>query len=87
MPRRKNYTVVEQFPSSTDAGKLYVVKKDETGALSCNCPVWVFKKTGARTCSHVEEVQGRAVQKNLAASIQQLQGGSLGEIFGRLRKE
>ena len=85
MARKKQYTVVGQFPSSTEAGKTYVVKEDEKGQLSCSCPAWIFKKPSTgRTCPHVEDVLGQRVQRDMRSSLRQLDGGSLGDIFSRL---
>jgi ATP-dependent DNA ligase len=44
---------VKSFPSSSTAGKFYVVKEKE-GVLSCNCPPWIFNRNGNRTCKHTE---------------------------------
>ena len=38
-----DYTEVAQFPSSSSS-KIYTVKRDENGELSCDCPAWRFKK-------------------------------------------
>ena len=56
MPDQKFYTEVGRFPSKSQAGKEYVVKRDEHGNLSCDCPAWRFKKGASRTCQHVGEV-------------------------------
>ena len=53
----KVYTEVGRFPSSSSAGKLYVVKEDQEGDLSCDCPAWRFKKPDReRRCKHTEAV-------------------------------
>jgi len=53
----KVYNPVATFPSSSNPTKTYTVSEDEQGDLSCTCPAWVFKKGGARTCKHVQEVE------------------------------
>ncbi len=53
----KVYREVAQFPSSSSAGKFYVVKEDQEGNLSCDCPAWRFKKPNQeRSCKHTEAV-------------------------------
>ncbi len=50
------YREVGRFPSSS-SGKVYVVKQDQDGNLSCDCPAWRFKKPGQeRSCKHTEAV-------------------------------
>jgi len=58
----KVYREVARFPSSSSAGKFYVVKADQEGNLSCDCPAWRFKKPNQeRGCKHTEAVgQGKA---------------------------
>ena len=47
---------VAKFPSSSSS-KVYTVKQDPGGNLSCDCPAWRFKKPNQeRTCKHVESV-------------------------------
>ena len=87
----KDYTVVATFPSSS-SGKEYTVKRDEDGNLSCDCPAWVFKKTGTRTCKHLKLVaQGEGIVAKIAVEVKEREteakGGSLVAIFERLRKE
>lgn len=51
------YTEVAQFPSSSSS-KIYTIKRDEDGNLSCDCPAWRFKKGDKpRTCKHVVEYE------------------------------
>ena len=59
------YRTVAEFPSKSKPGKYYTVKIDDLGQLSCNCPAWVFKKGGARTCPHVLEVRESMSNPNL----------------------
>ena len=56
MPEQKFFTEVARFPSKSQAGKEYAVRRDQHGNLSCDCPAWRFKKGGTRTCQHVEAV-------------------------------
>ena len=45
-----------KFPSSSSS-KVYTVKQDPDGNLSCDCPAWRFKKPNQeRTCKHVQDV-------------------------------
>ncbi len=53
---KKVYILVATFESRSRPGRMYEVKKDEAGNLSCNCPAWIYKSNGRRTCRHVEEV-------------------------------
>lgn len=54
----KVYSEVARFPSSSSA-KVYVVKADQDGSLSCDCPAWRFKKPDQeRHCKHTEAVAG-----------------------------
>ena len=86
----KTYTEVAQFPSSS-SGKVYTVKRDENGELSCSCPAWVFKKQGARTCKHIQQVErGEGIVAKIAEEVKErtpVRGGNLGEILERLRRE
>jgi hypothetical protein len=53
----KVYKEIARFPSSSSAGKFYVVKEDQDGNLSCDCPAWRFKKPNQqRSCKHTEAV-------------------------------
>lgn len=46
---------VARYPSSSSS-KVYVVKQDEDGNLSCDCPAWRFKKPNQeRSCKHTKE--------------------------------
>ena len=87
----KDYTVVGRFPSSS-SDKEYTVKRDEEGNLSCDCPAWVFKKQGSRTCKHLKLVErGEGIVAKIAVEVKEREteakGGSLVAIFERLRKE
>ena len=53
----KHYRTITTFPSKSKPGKRYTVKQDETGTLSCSCPVWIFKQWGRRDCPHVRIVR------------------------------
>jgi len=48
---KKTQTVVAKYVSSRDPGKVYQVKQDEQGTLSCNCLGWIYR----RTCKHVAD--------------------------------
>ena len=53
-----NYREIARFPSSSSS-KVYTVKEDEDGNLSCDCPAWRFKKPGQeRNCKHTKAVAG-----------------------------
>lgn len=86
----KTYTEVAQFPSS-NYSKTYTVKRDEEGALSCDCPAWTFKKQAARTCKHVQQVErGEGIVAQMTAEtkerVEEARGGSLAEILERVRR-
>jgi len=50
------YREIARFPSSSSS-KVYTVKEDEDGNLSCDCPAWRFKKPGQeRNCKHTKMV-------------------------------
>jgi len=53
---KKVYILVATFESKSRPGRFYEVKKDGQGNLSCNCPAWIYKANGRRTCWHVEDV-------------------------------
>jgi len=53
----KRYTLVATVRSKSRPGKMYEIKIDENGILSCNCPVWLYKKGGARSCRHVKAME------------------------------
>ncbi len=62
MSQSNDLNEVGQFPSKSSAGKFYIVKRHrDTGALSCDCPAWRFKKGDReRTCKHVQTVAAGA---------------------------
>ena len=46
-----------RFPSRSSS-RIYEVRDDDSGALSCTCPGWVYKRNNRpRGCRHVTEVQ------------------------------
>ena len=47
---------VAKYRSRSRPDITYVVKRDVQGSLSCTCPAWIYKRGGARTCKHVEDV-------------------------------
>ncbi len=53
---KKVYILVATFESKSRPGRFYEVKKDQQGKFSCNCPAWIYKSNGRRTCRHTEEV-------------------------------
>jgi len=76
MPKR--YTLVATFPSRSFSDTVYRVSRDENGALSCNCPGWtrrVDKRTGERTCRHVEQVLAEGISIRHEARIEGLPRG------------
>lgn len=91
----KVYTERARFPSSSEAGKEYVVNVDEQGQLSCTCPTWVFNRkhdaNGDRMCKHTELVRQEGQQmKAIAREVKERRpdsGGSLVEMLERFKKE
>ena len=60
------YTEVAQFPSSS-SNKVYTVKRDENGDLSCDCRGWTMKKPGKdRTCKHVQQYEANPASSALS---------------------
>lgn len=56
MTSKPELTEVARFPSASSS-KVYTVKEDPDGNLSCDCPAWRFKKPNQeRACKHVQEV-------------------------------
>ena len=50
----KTYRTIATFRSKSHSDKVYTVKVDEVGRLSCNCPQWVYHPVkGVRDCYHV----------------------------------
>ena len=60
---QEEYEEIGQYPSSSSAGKFYIVKRHRTtGDLSCDCPAWRFKKGDKeRTCKHVQQAAAGVV--------------------------
>lgn len=99
----KVYTTLATFPSSSDLNKVYAVKKDEFGELSCNCRGWTTKKPGQeRTCKHTRRVEAQIASGQLVATQpmqtprpepvavtakKTTQGGSLEDLFQMLDKK
>jgi hypothetical protein len=53
-----------EFPSKSTPGKVYTVRLNPDGHLSCNCPAWVFNHGKAKTlekreCSHTKMKKAR----------------------------
>ena len=71
------YTEVATFPSSS-SDRVYTVKQDEDGNLSCDCPAWKFKKPNQpRSCKHTRAtVKGEAdqVTERLQESVEDARG-------------
>ena len=83
----KNYSPVATYPSSSNPSKTYTVSVDSDGNLSCTCPAWVFKKQGARTCKHVEDVERQqqgltpaSVAPPVVQAAEREKGGSLEDL-------
>lgn len=50
--------MVARFKSSSNPNKVYEVLQYPSGALSCSCPAWTFKKEGQdRSCKHTKVVR------------------------------
>ena len=55
----KIYKELVRIESMKHKGKIYTIKEDERGDLSCSCPSWIFKKgveitpEGKRICKHI----------------------------------
>lgn len=70
---KKVYQRITTFPSKSKPGKVYTVKMDEEGNLSCNCPAWIYPKKGrARDCYHVRVV--RSEMRNPVSLYQSFHG-------------
>jgi len=53
----KKYVSIAKFRSSSNPEKIYTVKMDERGNLSCDCPAWIYKVNGKRECKHTRYVR------------------------------
>ena len=62
---KKQYNLVATFASRSKPGKVYEVKEDGEGNLSCNCPAWIYKANGRRTCRHVEAIQAQRLKSKV----------------------
>ena len=50
-----DYTLAAVYESASRADAWYRVCSDRhTGALSCDCPTWIFNQSGNRTCAHTD---------------------------------
>ena len=53
----KKYKHVIRVRSMTKREKIYTIKEDEEGKLSCSCGAWIFKmdldENGERDCKHL----------------------------------
>ena len=62
MPRsiaNGDYGVLNAVESASEPGQWYAVVADRRGgALSCDCPRWIFNATGSRTCKHTDFTLG-----------------------------
>jgi hypothetical protein len=54
MSTGKIYTELATMPSKSNPAKVYTIKTDQHGNLSCNCPSWIFNHRGDRTCKHID---------------------------------
>lgn len=48
------YNFVYEVTSSSNPNKKYIIKMRDDGLLTCNCPSWIYKTRGGRTCKHVD---------------------------------
>ena len=55
----KQYQFMYQVKSHSNPNKMYTIKIDERGFLSCNCPSWIYNQRRDRTCKHIDELRGR----------------------------
>ncbi len=56
----KNYTYVCDVPSESNPNKVYTIKIDDDGLLTCNCPSWIFNQRRDRTCKHIDTLRSKA---------------------------
>jgi len=55
------YTVIAEYPSSSNPEIIYKINEDEKGQLSCTCPSWRFKNKRTpdgervRFCKHLQQ--------------------------------
>jgi len=47
----KKTRIIAKYQSARDPTRIYAVKRDAHGKLSCNCPGWIYR----RTCKHVAD--------------------------------
>ena len=51
-------TIMTFEAKASKNGKCYTVKRRlDTGAISCDCKVWIFNQNNDRTCFHTERVK------------------------------
>ena len=80
------YRTVATFPSKTTPGKVYTVKVDERGGLSCNCPRWIFARDGMRTCPHIQALKNPKPTKVFAGREYKLYGTTVSTTTARRQK-
>lgn len=68
----KQYNFFAEVPSSSGK-RNYVIKVDENGLFSCNCPSWIFNHRGNRTCKHIDALRRQGLTVDGAGRL----------IFGR----
>ena len=66
--REPKYVTVTTVASETTPGKVYTIKRHvESGALSCNCPAWIYGRNldGRKPeCKHL-----RGLNRRVAAAV------------------
>lgn len=71
----QSYTTVATFESKSKSERVYTVKVDEAGCLSCDCPSWTFNHYGDRTCYHTKSVVARRQESGALPAVTALPRG------------
>lgn len=50
------YNFVAEVQSDSNPDKMYTIKMQQDGMLTCNCPSWIFNQRRNRTCKHIDRV-------------------------------
>jgi len=75
----KTYVKQWKVPSDSDPDKIYTVKEDTAGKLSCDCPIWIYNRRGDRTCKHTDHLKATLKEDEKVKKPTSYNGYDLGE--------
>ena len=67
------YEEVGRFPSKSSPDTYYTVKLDSsTGDYTCDCPAWIYKADGLRSCKHTRMLVDKKGASKIEATLKEI---------------